>query len=284
MNILSVQSSVAFGHVGNSAAVFPMQRLGHEVWPINTVQFSNHTGYGAWTGMVFPADHLADVLNGIDQRGALPNCGGVLSGYLGDAAIGTVILDAVARVRAVNPKALYCCDPVMGDEGRGFFVRPGIPDFFAAQALPAADILTPNQFELEALAGRSVTTLDDAVSAARSLITRGPKLVAVTSLRPPAVSDDRLGSLLVSANGAWLVDTPHIDFDPAPNGAGDVFAALLLGHLLKDAAPPVALEQAVAGLYALLKITRQSGLRELQLVAAQDALVVPPERFAAQAL
>ncbi|MBV8414912.1 MAG: pyridoxal kinase, partial [Verrucomicrobia bacterium] len=126
LTILSIQSSVAYGHVGNSAAVFPLQRIGVEVWPVNTVHFSNHTGYQSWRGMVLPVEGVAEVILGIEERGVLPECNGVLSGYMGDVSLGEVILDAFRRVKRANPDALYCCDPVMGDVGRGFFVRPGI--------------------------------------------------------------------------------------------------------------------------------------------------------------
>ena len=174
LNILSIQSSVAYGHVGNSAAVFPLQRLGIEVWPVITVHFSNHTGYGAWRGPVLGPDDIAEVLTGIEERGVLPSCNAVLSGYMGDAGLGRLIVDAAAKVKALNPQALYCCDPVMGDVGRGFFVRPGIPDFMRQTAVPAADIITPNQFELEFLTGHK---------------TRAPRLVAhwvSSSPTPPA--------------------------------------------------------------------------------------------------
>lgn len=146
MNILSIQSHVAYGHVGNASAVFPMQRLGVEVWPIHTVQFSNHTGYGAWKGQVFDGATIDELMAGIGERGVLGKCDGVLSGYMGSADIGHAILQAVAKVREANPKAMYCCDPVIGDVGRGVFVRPGIPEFMREQAVPAADIVTPNQF------------------------------------------------------------------------------------------------------------------------------------------
>ena len=153
MQILSVQSSVAFGHVGNSAAVFPLQRLGHEVWPVNTVHFSNHTGYGEWRGPLLDPADVAAVIQGIGERGAFASIDAVLSGYQGDPAVGAVILDAVAAVRAANPDAVYCCDPVMGDVGRGMFVRPGIPEFMRDTVVPAADVITPNHFELDFLAG-----------------------------------------------------------------------------------------------------------------------------------
>src|SRR6218665_945532 len=151
MNILSIQSHVAYGHGGNASAVFPMQRLGVEVWPIHTVQFSNHTGYGKWKGRVFDGPMIEEVVDGIADRGVLATCDGLLSGYMGSADIGNAILGTLKRVREANPKALYCCDPVIGDVGRGVFVRPGIPEFMREQAVPAADIVTPNQFELQFL-------------------------------------------------------------------------------------------------------------------------------------
>ncbi len=284
MNILSLQSSVVYGHVGNAAAVFPLQRLGHEVWPLHTVQFSNHTGYGGWRGQLFPAADLAQLVDGIAERGVLGRCHAVLSGYLGNAATGRVVLDAVARVRAANPAALYCCDPVMGDAGRGLFVHPDIPPLLGSEALPAADLLTPNQFELELLAGGPVASLNDALAAAAGLQSRGPSMVAVTSLGPPAVGTGRIGSLLVTATGRWLVDTPRLVFERPLGGAGDVFAALLLGRLLAGESPPAALEKTVNGLYALLARTLAAGETELALIAGQDDLVAPPLRFAARRL
>ena len=163
MNILSIQSHVAFGHVGNASATFPLQRLGHEVWAVNTVQFSNHTGYGAWRGEVFSGAAITEVVQGVEDRGVLPACDGVLSGYMGDAAIGEAVLDAVARVRDANPDALYCCDPVIGDVGRGVFVRPGIPEFMRDRALPLADVIVPNQFELELFHGPTLAFKDVAM-------------------------------------------------------------------------------------------------------------------------
>src|SRR5215204_2626740 len=182
MNILSIQSHVAYGHVGNASAVFPMQRLGVEVWPIHTVQFSNHTGYGAWKGRVFDAPAIEDLVDGIAERGVLPRCDGVLSGYMGSADIGTAILSAVERVRAANPKALYCCDPVIGDVGRGVFVRPGIPEFMREHAVPSADIVTPNQFELDVLSGMETRTLASITQAVSAVQRLGPKVVLVTSV------------------------------------------------------------------------------------------------------
>lgn len=279
--ILTIQSHVAFGHVGNRAAVFPLERLGCEAIAVNTVQFSNHTGYGAWTGTVFPADHIAEIVAGIDARGGLAGCDAVLTGYMGDAALGDVVLDTLARVRALNPDALYCCDPVMGDVGRGFFVRPGIPEFFRDRAVPAADVITPNQFELEWLTGGRVADLAGALAATARARALGPRLVMVTSLTRADAPAGGIEVLLDTDEGAWLVGTERLALDPAPNGAGDCIAALFLARLLETRDPPTALVHAVSAIHAVFQATLAAGRRELQIIAAQDALVSPPVLFPA---
>ncbi|WP_431857022.1 pyridoxal kinase PdxY [Azospirillum sp.] len=280
--VISIQSHVAYGYVGNRAAVFPLQRLGYDAVAVNTVQFSNHTGYGAWTGQVFTPEHIADVLDGIDARGVLPSCVAVLSGYMGDAALGQVVVGAAAQIKAANPQAVYCCDPVMGDVGRGFFVRPGIPEFMKAHAVPAADIVTPNQFELEYLTGRTVASMADALDAAAALRATGPKLVLITSLTRADAPADRIEMLADTAEGTWVVSTPRLPLDPPPNGAGDAVAALFLAHWLKTADAAQALAQAASAIYAVFQETRRLGTRELALIPAQDELVKPSEVFAAE--
>ena len=178
--VLSIQSHVVAGHVGNDAAVFALQRLGIEVWPIHTVQFSNHPGHGAWTGQAFDAAHVRSLIDGLDARGFLSRVDAVLSGYVGTAETGAAIADAVACVKAQNARAIYCCDPVMGDVGPGLFVKPDVPPFFTGTALPLSDIVTPNVFELSLLTGTEVAALStqrDLVAAARALIARGPRVV-----------------------------------------------------------------------------------------------------------
>ncbi len=279
MSILSIQSAVAYGHVGNTAAVFPLQRLGFQVWPVNTAQLSAHTGHAVWRGRALPPEHVAEVVAGLEALGVLPDCRAVLSGYVGAAGTGAAILDAVARVRRANPAAVYCCDPVMGDEGKGLFVADGIPAFMAEAALPAADIVTPNHFELEMLAGRPVATLEDAVAAARALLGRGPRVAVATSLRRADAPAESAETLAVTAEGAWLVTTPWLPFAGPPCGAGDCLAALFLGHWLGRHETADALAAAVSGVYAVLEATLAQG-GELALVAAQEALVAPPRRFA----
>ena len=286
INILSIQSWVSYGHVGNAAAVFPLQRLGFEVWAINTVQFSNHTGYGAWTGQVFAPEVVAELIDGIEARDALPSCGAVLSGYLGSGGTVGAVVEAVKRVRAVNPAMLYCCDPVMGDYGRGVFVRPELPELIAAQAVPQADILTPNQFELELLTGQTVQTLADALGAAQTLRTRmregGPRVVVITSLVRVDAPQGSIETLVVTGQGAWLCRTPLLPLDPPRNGTGDAIAALFFGHYLQSRNAGQALSLSMSALYTLLEITHLAGTREIQLVAAQDEYAHPSRIFEAE--
>ncbi|OWL95784.1 pyridoxal kinase [Deinococcus indicus] len=285
-NILSIQSWVSFGHVGNAAAVFPLQRLGFEVWAIHTVQFSNHTGYGAWTGAVFPPEAVAELIDGIEARGVLPGCGAILSGYMGSEGTVAAVVDAVRRVRGANPGALYACDPVMGDVGRGVFVRPELPDLIAAQAIPEADIVTPNQFELELLTGRAVDTLEHALEAARALRERmragGPRVVLLTSLVRSGAPENSIETLVVTDDGAWLCRTPLLPLDPPRNGTGDAIAALFLGQYLKTGQAAQALSLSMSALFGLLSRTHAAGTREIQLVAAQDEFVKPARLFEAQ--
>lgn len=279
MHVLSIQSSVAYGHVGNSSATFPLQRLGVEVSPVLTVHFSNHTGYGQWRGPVLDPGDVADVITGIEERGVLGTVDAVLSGYLGDVAIGKVVLDALERVRAVNPDVVYCCDPVMGDVGRGMFVRPGIPEFMRDAAVPAADVVTPNQFELEYLTGRSVATLEDALAAVAALRECGPEVALVTSLVRAGGAEDMVELLAVDGQAAYVVATPLLDL--SVNGAGDMTAALFLAHWRRTGDVRLALEHTTNSVYAVLEETARTGGREIQIVAAQDAIARPPRRFAA---
>ncbi len=282
MNILSIQSSVAYGHVGNSAAVFPLQRIGVEVWPVNTVHFSNHTGYGKWRGAVLPVEVVRDIVQGIEERGVLPTCDGVLSGYLGDAKLGEVILDVYQRIRRVNPKATYCLDPVMGDTDRGFFVRPGIPEFMRDRALPAATLITPNQFELQFLAGSLVGDIQTALAAVRALQERGPSVVLVTSLCREDGRGDEIEVLAADLESAYVIATPKLPI--TVNGAGDAVAALFFAHWLRTQSISTALDLTVNAIFAVLEKTAEDGAPEIQLIAAQDAIANPPRRFVARAI
>jgi pyridoxine kinase len=281
MNILSIQSHVAYGHVGNAAATFPLQRLGAEVWPIHTVQFSNHTGYGAWRGEVFGAPLVREVVRGMEERGALAACNGVLSGYMGAAEIGEAILEAVRRVKAANGSARYCCDPVIGDVGRGVFVRPGVAEFLRDRAVPAADIITPNQFELDYLGGTS-RTIAEVSRACEALHIRGPDIILVTSLHLEETPRDTIELFASGPDGRFRVRTPQLDI--SVNGAGDAIAALFFFHLLKRGSTAEALSQATSAVFGVLKRTQEQGSPEILLVAAQEEFLQPSRVFPVEAV
>lgn len=282
MAILSIQSHVAYGHVGNRAAVFPLERMGYEVWPINTVQFSNHTGYGAWSGEIFTAAHLGLVWSGVKARGVVGDCEAVLSGYLGSSDIGIFVTQAVDEVKAAHPGAIYCCDPVMGDYGRGFFVAEGIPEFISGHAVRSADIITPNQFEAETISGSVIASVDDAKRACESIHALGPGIVLITSFKPNEGSDSSISMFLSSSEGFRLITTPELPLDPPLNGAGDLTAALFLGHYLKDKNPVGALESMADTIFSIFEKTYASKARELEIIAAQDAIASPRRRFEAK--
>ena len=282
MNVLSIQSHVAYGHVGNSAAVFALQRLGVEVWPIHTVQFSNHTRDGKWQGRAFDAALIRELVSGIEQRGVLGECDGVLSGYMGGADIGAAILDAVATVKRANPAARYCCDPVIGDVGRGIFVREDIPEFLRDKAVPAADIVTPNQFELDYIAGRESKTLADALGAVAAVHALGPRAVLVTSLHTEDTPDDAIDLLASDDTGRFRLRTPKLAL--AVNGAGDAIAALFFVHYLRSGKIAEALSRAASAIFGVLVKTAEVGAPEIQLVAAQQEIVEPTKLLKAEAL
>src|SRR6476620_5653572 len=187
--VLSVESRSAYSQIDNDATVFPLQGLVIVAWALDPVAFSNHTGHGQWRGSAVAAPEIAALFEGISALGVLPQIDAVLSGYLGDAATGPVLLDIVERVRRANPQTLFCCDPVIGDIDTGSYVTDGIAEFFRDRALALADIVTPNRFELEYLKGRSVATLGQAGAAAAALRALGPGIVLVTSIE---VEGDRI--------------------------------------------------------------------------------------------
>ena len=278
--ILSIQSHVVFGHVGNSAAVFPLQRLGREVWPLMTVQFSSHTGYPGWRGRAFDAGMIDECVSGLEAIGALARCGGLLTGYLGKAEIGEAALRALERIRAANGEGIYACDPVIGDVGRGSYVAAGVGEFFRDRALPSATIATPNAFELEWLTGERAHDLQNARRAIALLRARGPQVVVAKSLMLDDTPADALDMLAADETGFWRLRAPRLPI--AVNGAGDLFAALFFHHWLETRSAPEALSSAASSVHAVVSATLAAGSRELSLIAAQDELTRPSRRFAAE--
>lgn len=278
MKILSIQSAVAYGHVGNSAAVFPLQRIGVEVLPVYTVTFSNHTGYGAWRGPMISPEDVAEVITGVEDRGVFAHLDVVLSGYQGGEGIADVIIDTVARVKAANPKALYSCDPVMGNAKSGCFVSPAIPVLLRERVVPVADIITPNQFELGFLTNTEPDTIESTLAAADLAREMGPRTVLVTSVERPDREIDTIEMIAVTDAGAWIVQTPQLPMKA--NGSGDVTAALFTAHLVSSGDAADALARTASSVFDLLTLTLESGEKELQLVEAQEAYAHPRMQFA----
>ena len=278
MSVLSFQSSVVLGHVGNAAAALPLQCLGHEVWTLDTVRLSNHPAHGGFRGRAATAEELRDLFTGVRERGALKRCEAVISGYLGDAALGPVVLEAVAAVKRANRKALYVCDPVMGERGRGLYARAGIPEFFAEHAIPRADIALPNLFELEYLTGMTCDDLGAIRKAATSLLRQGPRLVVVKGI----ARERFMGVLAVARDGAWRAESPLLAL--AAHGAGDAFGAFFLGHYLKSGNAARALGAAVSHQHALMKASARRGGADLALIPAFEAWRKPKTLFRAKRL
>ena len=280
MKVLSIQSAVAYGHVGNSAAVFPLQRIGVEVLPVYTVNFSNHTGYGAWRGPLIAPEEVAAVLTGIEERGVFGEIDVVLSGYQGGEGIADVIIDAVARVKAANPSAIYACDPVMGNAKSGCFVAPAIPDLLRERVVPVADIITPNQFELGFLTGTEPATIEETLASADLARAMGPRTVLVTSVERPDREDGTIEMMVVDDTGAWVVQTPLLPMKA--NGSGDVTAALFTAHYRATGDAADALARTASSVFDLLARTHESGERELQLVESQEFYAHPRMQFTAR--
>ena len=295
MAILSIQSHVVYGYAGNTAAVFPMQRLGREVWAINTVEFSNHTGYGAWRGKVLGGELAEELVEGLEDRGVLANCEAVLSGYMGDAAVGRAITKAVEKVKAAAPGALYCCDPVMGDLGRGFYVKPDIPEIFKNELLPIADIISPNRFELGALSGLEVSEnmapldMDEARRAIDKLHEKGPGIVVVTSFFNDGNHIEMLAS---DKGGLYSVKTPELPIGVGMAGSGDITTSVFLSRYLETRDVKRSLELCAASIYGIIEKSwraysenpNRPKLMELRIIQSQGELEKPSHNFEAKKL
>jgi pyridoxine kinase len=281
--ILSIQSQVTFGHVGNAAVTFPLQLLVHQVWPVPTTALSNHAGYRGNGGTVLAAETVRDILDGLVARDVFAQAGLVLTGYLGSVDVGAVVQAALGRSRDANPDAIHCCDPVLGDRDVGIYVADGLVDFFADLAVSTADLLTPNHFELGVLSGQPVigAPVDASLDAARRLLRRMRPggCVLVTSFEPSGVRDDRVAMLAVTADRAWIVETPRLSFTLSPHGAGDLAAALFAAHYVETGDPGASLADMAARLHAVLSLTAKQDSAELELVASRGIIVSPPEGF-----
>lgn len=284
--ILSIQSHVAFGHVGNAAVTLPLQLLGHDVWPVPTAVLSNHAGYSENGGTVLTAETVHDILAGVHRRSTHARADLALTGYLGSRAVGEVVLEAMSQLRAASSQLLYCCDPVMGDRDGGIYVAEELTDFFRDKAVPTADLLTPNHFELGVLTGVDLAgaTSAESVAAARELLgrMRPGGCMLITSFEGPEISQDYVAMVVVEATRAWIVAVPRLEFTRAPHGAGDLASALFAAHYTKTHDPRASLEDMSARLYTVLEETCKQDSAELELVSAHLSFMTPVKIFEAR--
>jgi pyridoxine kinase len=286
MTVISIQSQVAFGHVGNSAAVFPLQMHGIDVTAVPTTLLSNRPGYPTIRGRVLDAQLVADLLLGVEERGAVDTAKVILSGYLGSPEIGALVADFVARAKDRNPALTYCCDPVLGDRDRGLFVHADIPPLVRDRLCRLADIITPNHFEFEFLCGVKATTIEEVIAQARTLMAQGPSTVVVTSVELKDTPDDVIETLAVERSRedfkAWRVRTPKLPI--SPSGTGDLFASLLVSARISGSDTPDALGHAASAIFAVLERTAIRGTEEMRIIESAGLLVHPKRRFDAVAV
>lgn len=278
MSVLSVQSRVVAGFAGNSTAVFCLQRSGVDCWGLDTLQYSNHTGYAGFGGRVFDEDQLRTVYDGLKRYVGLEKCQAVLSGYLGRKETGDLVLDIVKDVRCANASAVYCCDPVLGDD-EGLYVSTDLPDFMRNKAVPCADIIVPNRFELGLLSQKPVNDMDQIIAAARFLMDQGRTRVCVVS---GVFVLDGVSSVAVTRAEAYCVSTPLIDWT-ADNtgGSGDMMTALFLARWLRTKDVAHSLSQAVSSCYGVISQTARRRSQELCLIEAQQEIEQPSRIFTA---
>jgi pyridoxine kinase len=291
MSVISIQSQVAYGHVGNSAAVFPMQMHGIDVIAVPTTLLSNRPGYPTIRGRVLEAQLVADLLLGIEERGALDTAQMILSGYLGSAEIAAVVAGFVHRAKACNPAVTYACDPVLGDRDGGLFVQADIPPLMRDVLCPLADIITPNHFEFEWLCGAKAGTIGQAIEAAQAFMmsdpsARGPSTVVVTSAELADTPEDEIETIAIersqACSRAWRVRTPKLPISPC--GTGDLFAALLVSARVRGSDIPAALGHAASAIFAVLERTAARGTEEMRIVESAALLAHPKRRFDAIAV
>ncbi|AZI13900.1 pyridoxal kinase PdxY [Avibacterium paragallinarum] len=279
--LLSIQSHVVYGYAGNKSATFPMQLLGIDVWALNTVQFSNHTQYGQWTGMVMPKEQIGEIVQGIDNIGELHKCDAVISGYIGSAEQVEEIIHAVQKVKSRNPNAVYLCDPVMGHPDKGCIVADGVKENLTNLAMAKADIITPNLVELRELSGLPVENFAQAIEAVKAILAKGPKKVLVKHLSKVGQDPSQFEMLLANEQGIWHISRPLHQFAKEPVGVGDLTAGLFMANLLNGKSDLDAFEHTANAVNDVMSVTQQQQAYELQIVAARDQILHPNSQYKA---
>lgn len=297
--VLSVQSHVVHGYVGNKAAVFPLQLLGFDVDVINSVHFSNHTGYkSGWEGSVMNGSELESILLGLERNQLLDQVGHVLTGYIGSESFLRSVLKVLQKVKEQNNSARYVCDPVFGDNGE-FYAPQELVPIYRKEIIPLADVVTPNQFEAEQLTGLSIKTLKDAKSACDILHELGPEYVIITSAA--LIDDDSKGEEKITILASkrcknnsseeteyerWCIDSPILP--GRYTGTGDLCAALFLAWTAKEPGDlSSALQKVISTMYSVIKRTMEKNgetvaSNELRIIQSKELIEAPPVLFHAR--
>lgn len=278
MQVISIQSQVVYGHVGNSAALLPLQANGVTVAGVPTTLLSNHPHYPTMRGRILEAELVADLLCGVEERGLVETAVVVLTGYLGSIANGEVVAQFVRRAKAANPRLLYLCDPVIGDDDLGIFVDPALPQLFRECLLPMADLITPNQFEFRLLTGVEAASACEMIVAASTLAPQ--TVITGCTLEDTPVSD--IDTVAIKNGQAWRVTTPRLGIRPA--GTGDLFSGLLAMGLARKAAFTDAVSAAVSSTFAVLQETEITDSYEMCLTPCVAKLAQPEHVFPALAI
>mmetsp|Transcript_17179 Transcript_17179/g.32522 ORF Transcript_17179/g.32522 Transcript_17179/m.32522 type:complete len:298 (+) Transcript_17179:118-1011(+) len=294
MRVLSIQSHVVSGYVGNKAAVFPLQLLGFDVDVINSVQFSNHTGYpNKWEGDVLNGSQLDALLNGLERNDLLKNTEHLLTGYIGSESFLRAILRVLRTLKKYNSNIRYVCDPVFGDDGK-LYVPAELVDIYRAEVIPLANVITPNQFEVEQLTGVKIRSMEDAMTAVNAIHDIGPEIVIITSMILEGNSDkfSILASHKVQSKGepiqhsVWCIESPILE--GRYTGTGDVTSALLLAWSAKNLNDlGSVLEKTVSTMYTLIETTMKQSDgsvagKELKLIQSKNIIENPPQLFKAK--
>ncbi|MEJ5021223.1 pyridoxal kinase [Ochrobactrum vermis] len=268
-SIISIQSQVVHGHVGNSAAVLPMQAHGLNVAAVPTTLLSNNPHFETMRGRVLESELVGDLLRGVEERGLIETSRYIVSGYLGSQANGDVVAAFVERARQINPDIKYICDPVMGDTNLGVFVADPVVECIVERLVPLADLLTPNQFELGLITQTEVTSwpaLETAVARVQAF--RGAKLV-VTGCNLADTPEGLLENIVFDRKGTRLASS-HLPILPV--GTGDLFTGLLTAKLARGNTLVEAARGAAATVFEVLKRTMEAGEQDMQLASVIDAL------------
>lgn len=276
--IISIQSNLVFGHAGNSSAVFPIQRMGLEIWPIHTVQYSNSSQYGqGWTGHGYPANDIRELIQGLDNIEQLSNCEAIISGYQDSIEQCAAVRESVVNIKHQNPNALYVCDPSMEDIFIGKVATQDVSSPVIEELMPIADVIVPNQYELERFTKCRIETLEQAVVACKKALELGPKVVLLRNLT--LVNNDMYTMMLITPKSAYLSQRPLLNFTVRPGGINELTTALFTACLVKQMSPAVALRHTNNALYGVLELTCDHDSLELETITGQYEFVEPTYNF-----